>query len=335
MRLDGSTKTWRVAQPCRTHRCPFTQLPRLFRCSFERASAGGSGPTLRVGVYAATFGVNFPAKAASCAAAGVAIQTLPGLAAASATGAGAVDLREAAAALADMAAAGCGLRVVAVHWGHEFEGHPTVPQMAVARALVRAGADVIMGAHAHLAQPPEVLLVNGYDGGGDAAERAALAQVPPASRLEGVDGPPRKALVLYCLGAMHACCGCGCGVSDHTRCFVGAPGNFCSTMFNELCRVGSLLTLQVSPPPSPGAPWAWRLPTWHWLYNEARVLLRPPGAPPRRLLLLARDGDDGDDGEYGDDAALLAPRKRALLDFTRQHVLGGSAQPRVLPPMRF
>jgi siroheme synthase len=48
---------------------------------------------LRVGVYAATFGVNFPDKAAACAAAGVTIQTVPGLAAASAAGAGHVDLR--------------------------------------------------------------------------------------------------------------------------------------------------------------------------------------------------------------------------------------------------
>ena len=177
----------------------------LFRCSFERASAHGAGPTLRVGVYAATFGVNFPDKAAQCVAAGVAIQTVPGLAAASATGTGEVDLREAAAALADMAAAGCGLRVVAIHWGHEFEGYPTVPQMAVARALVRAGADVIIGAHAHVTQPAEVLLVNGYDGSSDAcggAERAALAKLPAASRLDDVAGPPRKALVLYCLGAM-------------------------------------------------------------------------------------------------------------------------------------
>ena len=105
-------------------------------------------------------------------------------------------------------------------------------------------------------------------------------------------------------------------------------------MFNELCRVGTLLTLQVSPPASPGAPWTWRLPTWHWLYNDAHVLLRPPGAPRRRLLLLARDGADGADAPC-DDAALLAPRKRRLLDFTRDHVLGGSALPRVLPPMRF
>ena len=75
--------------------------------------------------------------------------------------------------------------------------------MAVARELARAGADVILGAHAHVTQPAEVLLLNGYAGADD-AERAALAPLPPASRLDGAAGPPRKALVLYCLGA-HVC----------------------------------------------------------------------------------------------------------------------------------
>ena len=70
----------------------------------------------------------------------------------------------------------------------------------------------------HTQQPGEVLLVNGYSGV-DAEERAALAHVPQSSRMHGVAGPPRKALVLYSLG------------------------NFCTTMFNELCRVGLLLTL--------------------------------------------------------------------------------------------
>jgi poly-gamma-glutamate capsule biosynthesis protein CapA/YwtB (metallophosphatase superfamily) len=134
-----------------------------------------------------------------------------------------------------MAAAGCGLRIVAMHWGHEFEGarallrhrcaslparrrglrlsprprpllpagYPTVPQMAAARALARAGADVILGAHAHVAQPVEVLLLNGYCGAPGAcdSERAALAALPAASRIAGAPGPPRKALVLYSLGA--------------------------------------------------------------------------------------------------------------------------------------
>lgn len=123
------------------------------------APAAGAD-TLRVGVYAATWGVNFPDKAQECAAAGVrvfplmdgrttspplsrqvTIQTVPGLTAAKPSGEG-VDVRcvrraraiphwhlcsrahhsEACAALRDMAAAGCGLRIVSIHWGHEFEG---------------------------------------------------------------------------------------------------------------------------------------------------------------------------------------------------------------------
>ena len=99
---------------------------------------------LRVGFYATSFGVNFPQKAAACAASDVVIQMVPGLATAPADGAG-VDLRhatpatdaacfsltyralhpplsEAFAALREMAAAGCGLRIVSMHWGHEFEG---------------------------------------------------------------------------------------------------------------------------------------------------------------------------------------------------------------------
>jgi hypothetical protein len=106
-------------------------------------------------------------------------------------------------------------------------------------------------------------------------------------------------------------------------------------MFNELTRVGALLTLQLTPPATPGAPWTWRLPTWHWLYNEARVLLRAPG-DPRRLLHIARDGGDaaGCDAldEQGSEGARLSARKRALLEFTRAHVLTGGTG--AAPPPR-
>ena len=116
------------------------------------------------------------------------------------------------------------------------------------------------------------------------------------------------------------------------------PGNFCTTMFNELCRVGTLLTLQLTPPAgaaAEGAPWDWQLPTWHWLYNEAHVLLRPAFAPSRTLRYLARDGgDDAAAPRCEDAAALLGARKRALLQFTRDHVLGGAA-PRKTPRVRF
>jgi poly-gamma-glutamate capsule biosynthesis protein CapA/YwtB (metallophosphatase superfamily) len=48
--------------------------------------------------------------------------------------------------------------VVYLHWGREYERCPTVKQQRTARAVARAGADVIVGAHAH------VLLGSGWLG---------------------------------------------------------------------------------------------------------------------------------------------------------------------------
>jgi poly-gamma-glutamate capsule biosynthesis protein CapA/YwtB (metallophosphatase superfamily) len=83
---------------------------------------------------------------------------------------------------------------------HCAPGYPTVCQMRVARILVAAGADIVLGAHSHTQQPAEVLLVNGYVGD-TGEEQAALKHVPECCRLTGVEGPPRKALVLYGMGA--------------------------------------------------------------------------------------------------------------------------------------
>lgn len=311
-------------------------------CRFERSSGAQGAERCSVGLYAATFGVNLPASMAAAVAAGVVVQTVPGLALASAgrvapppplhsddapsSAPPRVDLSEAVAALGSMAAAGVGFRVVSLHMGHEFEGWPTAAQMAVARALVAAGADLVLGAHAHLQHPSEVLLVDGYEGRGE-AERAALRGVPHESRVASAGAktaggalpppPPRKALVLYGLG------------------------NFCSTMFNELCRVGLLATLKLNPPEGmeSGAPWGWSLPEWHWLYNEAAVLRGAAmGAPPRRLLLVRSDCGTStehcpDDRADDSVAALLGPRKRRLVDFTRDHVFGGE-EARVAPTFR-
>ena len=171
------------------------------------------------------------------------------------------------------------------------------------------------------AQIGEVLLVNGYSGV-DAEEKAALAHVPQSSRMHGVAGPPRKALVLYSLG------------------------NFCTTMFNELCRVGLLLTLRVAPntdadasanPTSTSPPPAtWGLPTWHWMYNQAAVvtgsgtLATSLGVVPRVMRLVASDGAtatsaaaDGDASEQHVACDGLAPRHSELVQFVRKHILRG------------
>jgi hypothetical protein len=168
-----------------------------------------------------------------------------------------------------------------------------------------------------VAQPPELLLVNGYEGD-NAAERAALAGVPADSRLVGAPGAPRKALVMY------------------------GMGNFCSTMFNELCRVGLLATLQLAPPAPggpPGAPWRWTAPAWHWCYNEARVLR---GGAPRTLLAVRSCGAGAPPADRPHaEAARLCGRKRALVDYMVQHVLGSDsdgskrARPEQAKPPRF
>lgn len=60
------------------------------------------------------------------------------------------------AAVKNARVAGCEFVVVSLHWGLEFEWHPTVPQIRLARRLVDAGADIVWGHHPHVAQPAEV-----------------------------------------------------------------------------------------------------------------------------------------------------------------------------------
>jgi len=298
---------------------------------------------LKVGVYSATWGVNFPDKADACAKEGIHIHMVPGLTSAPPSASG-VDLSDALAALEGMANAGCGLRIVSIHWGHEFEGYPTVCQMRVARQLVAAGADIVLGAHSHTQQPAEVLLVNGYTGASP-DEASVLEQLPQWCRLEAVDGPPRKALVLYGMGAQ----ACGCLLHESMLCvltplFLMGSGNFCSTMFNEICRVGLLMTLRVSPPTNANSnhPWSWSLPSWHWLYNDAAVIRGATWArgTPRRLIHIASDGAEA--WAASTEAKTLASRKRKLLAFVRCHVTGvgpdaqhaakAAAPERKLPP---
>lgn len=49
------------------------------------------------------------------------------------------------------------LLVVSLHWGPELRSEPLPAQRALARALVEAGADVVLGHHAHVVQPVELI----------------------------------------------------------------------------------------------------------------------------------------------------------------------------------
>lgn len=47
------------------------------------------------------------------------------------------------------------LIVVSIHWGNEYDTHPTMWQRKVARELIESGADIILGHHPHVLQPVE------------------------------------------------------------------------------------------------------------------------------------------------------------------------------------
>jgi poly-gamma-glutamate synthesis protein (capsule biosynthesis protein) len=47
--------------------------------------------------------------------------------------------------------------VVLVHWGREYQRHPSLPQRELARELLDAGADVVAGAHPHVVQDVQVV----------------------------------------------------------------------------------------------------------------------------------------------------------------------------------
>jgi len=42
-----------------------------------------------------------------------------------------------------------------VHWGKEYAPQPSKQQVRVGRAMIEAGADVVLGHHPHVAQPIE------------------------------------------------------------------------------------------------------------------------------------------------------------------------------------
>jgi poly-gamma-glutamate synthesis protein (capsule biosynthesis protein) len=127
-----------------------------------------------------------------------------------------VNLPEIRRVLADMAADRCDFRVVALHWGYEFEYYPDPGVMRVGHEVVRAGADLVLGTHPHVQQPVETLFVNGYE------ERLPheARELAADSTMRG-EGPARKAMIAYSMG------------------------NFATTMFTFACKVGWVLSLKV------------------------------------------------------------------------------------------
>lgn len=193
---------------------------------------------VRVGFYAATWAESRPNTPR--------LNGIPGLERPE----GGLDLSQTRDALAEMEDHGADIRVVALHWGYEYEMFPTPHQMQVAREVVRAGADIVVGTHPHVVQPAEVCFVNGCE------ERCGLAAVPQACRLTTPDGRARKALILYSLG------------------------NFTTAMYTSGCRVGLVASVRFHRNGEDEVEWG--LLPWRLVLN----VRRHPATGARRLVLL-------------------------------------------------
>lgn len=90
---------------------------------------------------------------------------------------------------ADIAAAE-GTVVVLLHWGFEYEYYPDPVFMQQARAMVAAGADIVVGSGPHVAQPAELCHVN---------DPSVVPGVGTCS-VRDASGEPREAVIFYSLG---------------------------------------------------------------------------------------------------------------------------------------
>ncbi|HND32226.1 MAG TPA: CapA family protein, partial [Myxococcota bacterium] len=120
------------------------------------------------------------------------------------------------------ARASADLVVLMLHWGYEYEYYPDVKYMKMARELVAAGADVIVGSGPHVVQPPELCWVNHPE---------VLPGVGSCS-LSTEDGLPRRAAIFYSLG------------------------NFGTTMNTLPCQMGIVGTLSLNGRDVTGIGWS-------------------------------------------------------------------------------
>lgn len=197
---------------------------------------------VRVGFVAATFGVNYPQD---FAASRLALYRIPGLAPEAEGPADIGLLRE---DLSDMAAAGIEFRVVSMHWGFEYESHPSAAMMRTAREIVAAGADLIMGHHPHVQHPMEMIYVNQDPETDDPRARehlrtTSVVQAPRASA--------RRAMVAYSLG------------------------NFTTCMVTDACKTGVVVSGSLV---REAGRVSLRGPRAEWFYNRCGFFRRGPGS---------------------------------------------------------
>jgi hypothetical protein len=248
----------------------------LRRHGREPSFATWQSKGITFGFYAACWGLNDPGKLGRTA---LQIEVLPGIAPQVQRP---VDLSGVQRALTDMTAAGVDFKIVYLHWGYEFEFYPCPDLMQVGRAIIQAGADMVMGSHPHVVQPLEVCFVNGYQAryGGRWQNLPALAEKTGCVLSDGA-GVPRKGLIVYSLG------------------------NFASAMFTAHCRIGMALGLEVQRDAAGRTDWS---------RPEMRLVYNVPGH--QRLVLLQEYLNQRASIGKRD------VRLRAMADFIQTHVCG-------------
>lgn len=80
--------------------------------------------------------------------------------------------------------------VVMLHWGFEYEYYPDPHFMQIARRLIAAGADVVVGSGPHVVQPPELCHVN----------RPPMRPGIGTCSVRAENSEERTAAILYSLG---------------------------------------------------------------------------------------------------------------------------------------
>jgi len=207
---------------------------------------------IKIGFYAATWGINSPKKEKQST---LKTNTIRGLAPEDESDA---DLSEVKATLQAMADEQVDFKIVGLHWGFEYELHPSPKQMQVGREIVRAGADLIMGSHPHVPQPSEICFINGYENRyGDLKDRFPAMNHPTGCILNDHTGRPRKAIICYSLG------------------------NFATAMYTFLCRVGLIQGLRLRREPATGRV-DWFFPHGKLVYN----VRKDAASGERRVALL-------------------------------------------------
>lgn len=163
---------------------------------------------LRVGFYAATYGMNNQWEKESSLNFNLISGLTPFKKEAE------VDLSQIEKVLKEMQADNIDLKIISLHWGYEYEYYPEPKQMVVARDIVKLGADIIMGHHSHSQQPLEMCFVN------DSIPVQLKGSSTKVCHLK-TEGAPRRALIAYGLG------------------------NFLTNMYGFLSEVGAILNVSV------------------------------------------------------------------------------------------